>query len=534
MGRSEFTPPHAVPVNVYFDRPEMPFETIEPIVYRNTITTVEIPAKFRLDFASVPRLLWWIYPRVGRYVRAALVHDALYREGLVGRIQADALFLTIMKADQVPAWQRWPMYGAVRCFGWKPWKAMRLARRRTGKPLIECDLPRGKHSTDVAASSIGGLLIAAVVFLLLIAATAYGQCDTGVCATAPQQGYTQPQGQPPSAAVMSAARATAKIVHQEASGQGSLGSGVLIDRDETHSYFLTCAHLFTEAGRTHVEHQGQKYPARIVNLDRQHDLALLRTPPVPGRIPRFTNQSNPTGLLWGCGYGGNGQRRLIGGPIRGMATAQGALHPSIRFVGPARSGDSGGPLFNQAGEVVGVVWGQRNGESYAMHGQPVRRLLGRLFPRWRARRQAEAPPPATFSEPPRRPLVPVPRPKGEAPSAPVSQDPGPAGPAYAPPAADPLPWAGGPWPDPTPDPAQPAAEPPLRERLRDAVPAAAGWGLRQVVAGGLAAGGPIGLGILAAGWFVRRRYSSGDVRGASPTPGFPAELRVYREATPAG
>ena len=39
---------------------------------------VNVPALFMTDFASVPRLLWAVLPRWGRYGNAAVIHDFCY------------------------------------------------------------------------------------------------------------------------------------------------------------------------------------------------------------------------------------------------------------------------------------------------------------------------------------------------------------------------------------------------------------------------------------------------------------------------
>jgi hypothetical protein len=43
-----------------------------------------------------------------------------------------------------------------------------------------------------------------------------------------------------------------------------------------------------------------------------------------------------------------------------------------------RPGDSGGGVLNSRGEVVGVVWGQRDGVTYTSCGRPLREFLDRL------------------------------------------------------------------------------------------------------------------------------------------------------------
>ena len=79
---------------------------------------VTIPAGSTTDFASIPRFLWPIFPPDGRrYMRAAIVHDYLYRTGKVPRALADQMFLLLMTQDRVPWWKRNLMYWAVRIFG---------------------------------------------------------------------------------------------------------------------------------------------------------------------------------------------------------------------------------------------------------------------------------------------------------------------------------------------------------------------------------------------------------------------------------
>ncbi len=93
------------------------------------------PALFETDFASVPRLLWWLFPRWGRYGNAAVIHDYLYRGGFFfvvtneeaepsypDRAYADELFLQGMVVLKVRKWQRQLIYWGVRLGGWYAWK----------------------------------------------------------------------------------------------------------------------------------------------------------------------------------------------------------------------------------------------------------------------------------------------------------------------------------------------------------------------------------------------------------------------------
>jgi hypothetical protein len=92
--------------------------------------TFVVPAGFVTDGASVPRLMWALYPPFGDdYEPAAVLHDYLYAhaeafEGLTRR-DADDIFLEAMTAAGFRASGRRAIYWAVRVGGWKPWRRYR-------------------------------------------------------------------------------------------------------------------------------------------------------------------------------------------------------------------------------------------------------------------------------------------------------------------------------------------------------------------------------------------------------------------------
>jgi len=83
---------------------------------------IVVPAGFETDFASVPRIFWRVIPPWGRYARAAIVHDYLYASHIVGRKEADKIFLALMRALGVPWRTRTTMYWAVRLGGGRAWE----------------------------------------------------------------------------------------------------------------------------------------------------------------------------------------------------------------------------------------------------------------------------------------------------------------------------------------------------------------------------------------------------------------------------
>lgn len=74
------------------------------------------------DFASVPRFFVWFLPRYGRYTKAAILHDYLWREVVghvdpvrrISRRDADGIFLQAMRELGVPFLRRWIMWASVR------------------------------------------------------------------------------------------------------------------------------------------------------------------------------------------------------------------------------------------------------------------------------------------------------------------------------------------------------------------------------------------------------------------------------------
>jgi hypothetical protein len=81
--------------------------------------TILVPAGFVTDFASIPRFFWRLLPPTGRYGKAAVIHDFLYRTPTAPftRAEADQVFADAMADLGVRAATRRAMWAAVRTFG---------------------------------------------------------------------------------------------------------------------------------------------------------------------------------------------------------------------------------------------------------------------------------------------------------------------------------------------------------------------------------------------------------------------------------
>lgn len=91
----------------------------------DTAGLIEVPAGFKTDFASIPRIFHRLLPQNGEYDAPAIIHDYLYATGIFPKAKADLIFLEAMKALGVAWWKREAMYQAVNAFGWFAWNAHR-------------------------------------------------------------------------------------------------------------------------------------------------------------------------------------------------------------------------------------------------------------------------------------------------------------------------------------------------------------------------------------------------------------------------
>lgn len=107
------------------------WKVVQCIVYESEAlkTKVSIPQGFETDLASVPRLPFMYMLFGGRATAASIVHDYLYREGVLPRSVADSVFKEAMGDTGVSWVTKWPMYLAVRLAGSFSYKNKHPANR---------------------------------------------------------------------------------------------------------------------------------------------------------------------------------------------------------------------------------------------------------------------------------------------------------------------------------------------------------------------------------------------------------------------
>jgi len=160
------------------------------------------------------------------------------------------------------------------------------------------------------------------------------------------------------------ARIDTEIHYQHAIGAGA---GIVLDPG---GQVLTNFHVVSGADRITATVAGRPYPAELIGYDRRHDIAVLQLAGAGGL---------PTAAI------GDSSQLAAGEPVVALGNAQGTNRPLTREVGnvtgfgrtvdaedsltgskdeltgliefeaPVVAGDSGGPVVNSAGQVVGMT-----------------------------------------------------------------------------------------------------------------------------------------------------------------------------------
>jgi S1-C subfamily serine protease len=186
-------------------------------------------------------------------------------------------------------------------------------------------------------------------------------------------------------------RAAARIEGTQSRAERAFGSGFVVS---TSGDIMTNAHLVQECGALRIR-AGDQEPmsAAVVAQDQDHDLALLRMERPWGQ-PAILRADAPlqTGeSVWVLGYPLTGllapQLNITQGIVSATAGVRGDAH-KVQITNPIQTGNSGGPLVDHSGNVVGVVAGKLNalrlaqltGElpqnvNFAIKLEPVTRLL---------------------------------------------------------------------------------------------------------------------------------------------------------------
>lgn len=251
------------------------------------------------------------------------------------------------------------------------------------------------------ASKAGKVCVLGLVFALLWAivcgtATGFAQgggCPGGVCLgpSIPSQ-----QGMPFAASPLSGlpgqvSQAVVRLKNQLLGGVAVYGSGVLVGKDDRWGWILTCDHLLRDGvGEVVVTFPSApsamgaatSYQGRVLGRDPTNDLALVGIAAPQNEPLPIASEAPPAGSgVFFAGYGPRGVLAGVNARVLGYVRAASAEgNETLQVTGGARDGDSGGPIVNARGEVVGILWGTDGFRTVGTYCGRIRAFLRGLLP----------------------------------------------------------------------------------------------------------------------------------------------------------
>ncbi len=170
----------------------------------------------------------------------------------------------------------------------------------------------------------------------------------------------------------------------------NIGSGVIIDEE---GYVLTNLHVLRRASRVQVKlWDGREYEAEPIVATPYSDVALVKIKGKPGEKFKAVKFAGDDDLLLGetvialgnpFGLGGSVTKGILSSKTRRPANANEQLDVQdwLQTDASVNPGNSGGPLINLRGELIGlnVAVGQGQGIGFAIPVKQVAAALSRFF-----------------------------------------------------------------------------------------------------------------------------------------------------------
>ncbi len=153
---------------------------------------------------------------------------------------------------------------------------------------------------------------------------------------------------------------------------------------------MSNAHVVAGSDSVTVEAEGKKYDATVVSYDPNEDISILAVPDLPQKPLVFADQPAKTGTdAVVLGFPGGGDFAATPARVREIIELSGpdiykttTVNREVYTIrGTVRQGNSGGPMINRAGEVIGVVFGAAvddNDTGFVMTTNEVSRQLAQI------------------------------------------------------------------------------------------------------------------------------------------------------------
>jgi len=217
----------------------------------------------------------------------------------------------------------------------------------------------------IAAIAVAALVAGVIVLATRDSSSELGPTEVGSIASHAVASALEDQRAAPANSAVVYQKILPSVVTIEAAtrsskGEGELGAGVIVN---TRGTILTAFHVVDGATRIRVAFvDGTTSPAAIASTDPANDIAVLQPERNPGVIvPAVLGGGGQIGdEAYAVGHPLGLVGSLSSGVISGLGRTVEApngkkLRDLIQFDAAVNPGNSGGPLLNRGGQVIGIV-----------------------------------------------------------------------------------------------------------------------------------------------------------------------------------
>ena len=176
-------------------------------------------------------------------------------------------------------------------------------------------------------------------------------------------------------------RPDSSLPSEKPKGSGKSGTGFYIN---DNGFLLTNHHVVSNCSSLWVEENNKSLPAVVVKFDSEIDIAAIKVNKSTSNYAKFGEVRSGEDVL-ALGFPLTeelGQEiKVTKGNISALSGVKGDKN-FLQFTAPIQSGNSGGPLLNEGGFVVGINTAKMVGEKYqnvnfAIKGSTAQQFLGK-------------------------------------------------------------------------------------------------------------------------------------------------------------
>jgi S1-C subfamily serine protease len=228
--------------------------------------------------------------------------------------------------------------------------------------------PAGRRTFLIAAAAalVAGLAVAVILLATTGTPAPLTRAQVGTIASQVTQGAIKNEQAAPATSAVVYQKILPSVVVIETGGPASkgkeegLGTGVIVN---SNGLIMTANHVIDGATSIRITFaDGTRSRAQVVSTDPEHDIAVLMPDHLPATVVPAVlagrAQVGDDAFAVGnpLGYADSLSAGVVSGLDRSVETTAGrTLRGLIQFDAAVNPGNSGGPLLNRSGQVIGIV-----------------------------------------------------------------------------------------------------------------------------------------------------------------------------------